>query len=210
MILAGSAAALVKHRLTPSRRAWLLHQRGEGTVAVAGEEIEPKPGDILLFHHIARLRDLLITMVTHSPFYHTALYAGDGHVVEARPQGVIYNGLCGRERNYVVVPGPEGKGEAALAWAKTQLGAPFDRFDFLVILCEHLFKYWHIHYTPHGRYTCAELVVTAFEHAGVRLVPEKAVDEVEPADLARMISAPVRKQTAAAGISRLRHAGAGS
>src|SRR5947209_4437504 len=155
VLLAGSTAALVRWRLTPRRRAWLKHRRGEGRVAEAGQEIQPKPGDILLFHHIARLRDLLITMVTHSPFYHTALYAGDRQVVEARPQGVIHSDLGGREHNYVVLPAPEGKGEAALAWAKTQLGAKFDRLDFGVILLEHLFKNWHIHYTPRGRYTCA-------------------------------------------------------
>jgi hypothetical protein len=196
LLLVGSAAALVRWRLTPRRWAWLTHRRGEGAVAAAGQEIQPKPGDILLFHHIARLRDLLITMVTHSPFYHTALYAGDGRVVEARPQGVIDNDLRGREQNYVVVPAPEGKGEAALAWARTQLGAKFDRLDFAVILFEHVFRYWHINYTPQGRYTCAELVVMAFEHAGVRLVPEKAIDEIEPADLGRLIPAPVREQIA--------------
>src|SRR5947209_2355919 len=146
VLLAGSTAALVRWRLTPRRRAWLKHRRGEGPVAEAGQEIQPKPGDILLFHHVARLRDLLITMVTHSPFYHTALYAGDGRVVEARPQGVIDNDLRGREHNYVVVPAPEGQGEAALAWAKTQLGAPFDRLDFGVILCELPFGRGPVHY----------------------------------------------------------------
>jgi hypothetical protein len=202
VLLAGSAAALIRWRLTPRRRAWLQHQRGGGPAAEAGQEIQPQRGDILLFHHIARVRDLLITLVTHSPFYHTALYAGEGHVIEARPQGVIYNDLLGREQNFVVVPAPEGKGEAALAWAKTQLGAKFDRLDFAVILLEHLFKYWHINYTPQGRYTCAELVITAFEEAGVRLIPEKAVDEVEPADLARLIPTPLREQVVRASNSR--------
>jgi hypothetical protein len=197
-ILVGTAAALVRWRLTPRRRAWLTHRHGEGPLAESGQEIEPRPGDILLFHHIARLRDLLITMVTHSPFYHTALYAGDGHVVEARPQGVIFNDLQGRERNFVVVPAPEGKGEAALAWAKTRLGAQFDRLDFGVIFLEHVFKSWHINYTPKNRYTCAELVATAYEHAGVRLVPGKAIDEIEPADLARLIPASTRAGIAAA------------
>ena len=190
--LAGAMVVLMRWRLTPGRRAWLTHRRGEGPVAEAWKEIAPQPGDILLFHHVARLRDLLITMVTHSPFYHTALYAGEGRVVEARPQGVIDNDLRGRERNFVVIPAPEGQGEAALAWAKTQLGAKFDRLDFVVIFLEHVFKQWHINYTPRGRYTCAELVVTAFDRAGVSLVPGKALDEVEPADLARLIPSSVR------------------
>ncbi|HSC48024.1 MAG TPA: hypothetical protein VLG68_08050 [Gammaproteobacteria bacterium] len=202
LALVGGAAALVRWRLTPRRRAWLTHRRGEGPTAAAGQEIEPRPGDILLFHHIARLRDLLITMVTHSPFYHTALYAGDGHVVEARPQGVIFNDLQGREQNFVVVPAPEDKGEEALAWAKTRLGAKFDRLDFGIIFLEHVFKFWHINYTPKDRYTCAELVASAYEHAGVRLVPEKAIDEVEPADLARLIPASTRAGIGAAASAR--------
>jgi hypothetical protein len=171
------------------RRGWLAHRRGEGPSGEARAERAPCPGDILLFHHVARLRDVLITMVTHSPFYHTALYAGDGHVIEARPQGVIHNDLRGREQNFVVIPAPEGQGEAALTWARGQLGASFDRFDFLVIFLEHVFTHWHINYTPHGRYTCAELVVTAYQQVGVRLIPEKAVDEIAPGDLARLLPA---------------------
>jgi len=102
LLAAGFAAALVRWRLTPRRWAWLTHRRNEEARTAAERPTQPRPGDILLFHHVARLRDLLITMVTHSPFYHTALYAGEGHVIEARPQGVIYNDLRGRERNFVV------------------------------------------------------------------------------------------------------------
>jgi uncharacterized protein YycO len=184
VLFVGIASWSVSRRM---RRGWLAHRRGEGPAAEEGAEIPPRPGDILLFHHVARLRDVLITMVTHSPFYHTALYAGNGRVIEARPQGVIDNDLRGREHNFVVIPAPEGKGEAALTWARGQLGAPFDRFDFLVIFLEHVFTHWHINYTPHGKYTCAELVVTAYQQAGVRLIPEKDVDEIAPADLARLL-----------------------
>jgi uncharacterized protein YycO len=182
------ASAVVGERLVFAwqQRAWLTRRRGEGSASGA-KLITPQPGDILLFHHVARLRDVLITMVTHSPFYHAALYAGNQHAVEARPQGVICNELWGREHNYVVLPAPEGKGEAALAWAKGQLGAKFDRLDLLVIFLEHLLTHWHINYTPHDKYTCAELVATAFDHAGVRLVPDKALDEIAPADLARLL-----------------------
>jgi hypothetical protein len=52
---------------------------------------------------------------------------------------------------------------------------------------EHLFKHWHINHAPHGKYTCAELVATAFLQVGVRLVPDKDPDEIAPADLARLL-----------------------
>jgi len=148
---------------------------------------KPQPGDILLFFRPARGRDYVIRWVTRSPFYHAALYAGGyepGSVIEARPQGVIHDSLAGRERNYLVVTAPEGKGAEALAWAKTQLGAQYDRLDQLTILLEHLFVRWHINYVPHGRYTCAELVATAYAQAGVCLVPGHGLDGLDPGDLA--------------------------
>jgi len=64
-----------------------------------------------------------------SPFYHAGLYAGDGHVLEARPQGVSRNDLRGRERSCVVVPAPEGKGAEALTWAEGEIGDRFDRAE---------------------------------------------------------------------------------
>ena len=75
----------------------------------------PRPGDILLFHN-ARGMNKLITWFTGSPFYHAALYAGDGHTVEARTPGVVRQDLRGRENDFVVAPAPESKGAAALAW----------------------------------------------------------------------------------------------
>jgi hypothetical protein len=192
LVLALGGATLAWAVSRRMRRGWLAHRRGEGPAAA--QEQEPRPGDILLFHHVARFRDVLIVWVTRSPFYHAALYADAGHVVEARPRGVGRNSLRGRERNFVVIPAPEGQGEAALAWANTQLGAPFDRWDLWVIFLEHLFTHWHINYNPHGKYTCAELVATAYQHAGVRLVPEKELDEIAPADLARLLP-PARCQT---------------
>ena len=179
-----------------SKRRWRRFARcrsveQEQTVEQQREEArphgKPRPGDILLFFRPARGRDYVIRWVTRSPFYHAALYAGGdtpGSVVEARPQGVIHNSLAGRENNFLVVPAPEGKGAEALAWAKTQLGAQYDHLDQLTILLEHLFDRWHINYIPHGRYTCAELVATAYAHAGVHIVPGHGLDGLDPGDLA--------------------------
>jgi hypothetical protein len=189
LALALGSVAVVLSRLVTTRRQrhWLQHRRGEGRAAATGHEIRPEPGDILLFHHVARLRDVLIVLVTRSPFYHAALYAGDMQVIEARPQGVRQNDLKGREHNFVVLPAPAGKGEAALAWARGQIGDPFDRMDFLVIFLEHLLIHWHINYSTPGKYTCAEFVTTAFRQVGVDLVPGKDADEVAPADLAHLL-----------------------
>ena len=144
------------------------------------------PGDILLFARARRGRDYLIKLFTGSRFYHAALYAGDNQVIEAKPKGVACNSLEGRDADFVVVPAPEGKGDAALAWAKTQIGAGYDRVDMLVVLLEHLFVRFHLNVVPYGKYSCAEFVATAFDHAGLRLFPDRDLDDVEPKDFAQL------------------------
>ncbi len=147
----------------------------------------PQPGDILVFARPHRAFDYVIKIVTLSRYYHAALYAGDNQVIESRPNGVRENNLTGREGAYVVVPAPEDKGAAALAWAKTQIGAGYDRVDMLVMFLEHIFTHLHLNYkTPKGKYTCAEFVATAFDHAGVRLFPKQHLDDVEPKDFIRL------------------------
>lgn len=56
-----------------------------------------------------------------------------------------------------------------------------------VIALEHIFTHWHINYTTPDRYTCAEFVATAFDHAGVRLFPKMDLDEIAPANLAALL-----------------------
>ena len=111
------------------------------------------PGDILLFHN-ARGLNRLIAGFTGSPFYHAALYAGEGNVVEAITSGVVRRDLRGRESDFVVAPAPEGKGEAALAWAETQIGDAYDDIDIAVIILDRLCRFLHFNYTPGDKFSC--------------------------------------------------------
>jgi hypothetical protein len=86
-----------------------------------------------------------------------------------------------------VIPAPEGRGEAALAWARTQTGDRFDRLDFLVILLDRIVGRLKIHYEPFGKYSCGEFVARAFREAGVVLFPDLQDADVEPADFARFV-----------------------
>jgi hypothetical protein len=86
-----------------------------------------------------------------------------------------------------VIPAPEGRGEAALAWARTQTGDQFDRLDFLVILLDRIVGRLKIHYEPFGKYSCGEFVARAFREAGVVLFPDLQDADVEPADFARFV-----------------------
>ena len=157
----------------------------------------PQPGDVLLFYRPRRGTDYLIRWFTRSPFYHAALYAGDGSVIEARPVGVAHNSLAGRDDGFIVAPAPQDKGADALAWAKTQLGDQFDHRDFLVVFLEHVFVGWHINYTPPGRYDCAGFVTDAFRHAGFDPFPDRHPSEIDPADWTRYLPVPYNTKFAA-------------
>src|SRR5690242_7600270 len=98
-VAAACLGAAVGYRyVRERRRRWKrLQRRGEAAEQVRARE--PEPGDILLFHH-ARGENLAITLFTRSPFYHAAIYAGEGQVVESRPRGVVEDSLRGRENDY--------------------------------------------------------------------------------------------------------------
>ena len=147
-------------------------------------EIDAQPGDILVFSRPHRWADYLIKLLTRSRYYHVGIYAGRGSVVEARPKGVLLDTIGERGSGLLVVAAPGNAGDSALRWAMTQLGAPFDNYDYLVMILEHVFIHLHINYTPRGRYSCTELVAKAFLQAGVNLFPGKEIDDLEPKDFA--------------------------
>ena len=189
LVVSGIVAALSVRRGRQTK-AMLRRYNETDTTATSGG---PKPGDILLFYRPQRKRDQIIQFFTDSPFYHAALFAGSDRVVEARPRGVLEDGLQGRENNFVVVPAPEGQGEKALAWARTQIGDPFSERDLLMIALDRLFLYWNINYATPGKFTCAEFVTTSFDHAGVHLFPGQDRDEIAPADLATLLPSEERE-----------------
>lgn len=155
----------------------------------------PQPGDIIIFFRPHRLVDNLIKIATLSKYYHVALFAGDGKVVEARPNGVHCNDIGSRAGGFTVLPAPGGKGPEALAWAKTQIGDGFDHLNMLVTFLEHVFVRLHLNIVPKGKYSCGEFVATAFYHAGVRLLPDQDLDDFEPKDFARLLPKTAQAQS---------------
>lgn len=149
---------------------------------------EPAVGDILLFAHATGM-NRLITFFTRSRYYHVAIYAGNAHVVEARPQGVTCRDLRGPLGTHycAVLPAPGGKGAEALAWARQQVGAGYDRADVLVIILEHIFRRLHLNYAPPGKFSCGEFVALAYQHAGVELFPGRDPHGTDPADYAPLL-----------------------
>ncbi len=143
-------------------------------------------GDILLFHN-AKGINKFITVLTGSPFYHAALYSGDGTVVEAITSGVVIGDLSGREKDYIVVPSPHDRGEEAMLWAETQIGDGYDFMDLAFIFLERICKVIHFNYTSAGKYSCGEFVATAYDKAGVHNYPKNELSEVIPGDFAQFV-----------------------
>ena len=151
---------------------------------------EPQPGDILLFHR-ARKWNRLITWFTHSPYYHAAIYAGDDHVVEARPRGVVCRDLNGPDgdKAFDVIPAPGGKGQEALDWARAQLGSKYDKGDVAALVLERICSRLHLSRQCEDKFSCGELVALAFEQAGVEMFPNREARQIVPADFAPMLPA---------------------
>jgi len=132
---------------------------------------------------------MVISFLTRSPYYHVAIFEKGTDTIEARQRGVVRRDLRSREggHSWTVIGAPQGRGEAALEWARSQLGDRFDRFDFLVILFDRIIAGLQIHYEPFGKYSCGEFVARAFREAGVVLFPDLQDADVEPADFARFL-----------------------
>lgn len=149
---------------------------------------DAQPGDMLLFYNSTGI-NRVIPLVTGSPFFHVAIYAGDMEVIEARPSGVVRRSLRDVDdiHDFVIIPAPQHSGHGALNWAATQLGSGYDRTDVLVMLFDRIFTAFRINYTPSDKWTCGEFVATAFDHTDARLFPDLDLAEIEPGDFARFV-----------------------
>ena len=149
-----------------------------------------EPGDILLFAGAKGL-NLLIAWFGGTPYFHSAIYSGNDEIVEARPSGVARRSLTQKYGSHciAVLPAPGGReiGCKALAWAETQVGAPYDPVDLVVIVLERIFRKLQINYTTKNKYSCGELVARAWVEAGHPLLPGRDPDDTQPADIAKLL-----------------------
>lgn len=162
---------------------------------VEGQLKNAQPGDILLFHHATGI-NLLITMFSHSRYYHVGIYAGGFWVVESRPTGVQKRDLRkpGSGQYFRVIPAPGGHavGEKALEWATKQIGDGYAVLSVFALIFDRIFKFARINVPQRGKFSCGELVVKAYEHAGIELFPNQEPEIVAPWDF--MAWLPGRKK----------------
>lgn len=149
---------------------------------------EPRPGDILLFYR-ARRMNRLITWFSGSQYYHVAIYAGDHSIIEARIYGVVHSDLRTRRggHEFVVIPAPQDRGQAALDWARKQLGYGYAFGSVLAIMLERVFQRLELNVTQPQQFSCGELIAEAFSEAGVRLFPDQDLEDVAPWHFARLL-----------------------
>lgn len=159
------------------------------------------PGDILLFYHAQGI-NRLIPLFSGSRYHHVGLYAGGQDVIEARVGGVIRRDMSTAQirLRFRVIPAPGGPevGGRALAWATTQVG---ERYAYLSIFAlifdrtvEKLFGPVDIVWRQKDRVSCGELVVQAYEQAGVQLFPGQESEEIAPWDFAQLLRNRPRKR----------------
>jgi hypothetical protein len=142
----------------------------------------PRPGDILLFCH-ARGISRIIPWFTGSRYYHCGLYDGEGHVLEARPNGVMRRDLKRDPKMaFRVIPMPEGAGEIALNHSRGCIGCRYDVMDVFFIILRHYFPRITPPYSRCDSLVCSELVVDAWRKAGLDLFPGQQSATVIPAD----------------------------
>ncbi len=147
-----------------------------------------KKGDILLFYR-ARGINRIITMFSRSRYYHVGIYAGEHFVVESRPTGVQKRDLRnpGSGQWFRVIPMPSEQGEPALDWASAQIGDGYAVLSVFALIFDRLSRRFEINLRQRDKFSCGELVVKAFAHAGVSLFPEREAEVVAPWDFVSLL-----------------------
>lgn len=132
----------------------------------------------LAFYAGAGLTGWAIRTVTWSAFDHVALLLPDGFVLDVEPGTGVSEHAAMRQPDAVCVPDADGDVQrAALAWARSQAGKPYDwTADFGVLL--------HRDWRATDSWNCSELIARAFEVAGHPLLHADHVNRITPGVLA--------------------------
>jgi uncharacterized protein YycO len=149
-----------------------------------------EPGSIALFYS-PRGKDWFISFFTKSPYYHAAIMLDKDELVEAIPSGVVRTPLAKKRNKHFRVIAPPSKeiGLAVVRWAKSKIGDGYDPADLLAIALDRVFAHLHIYVAAKDRFTCGEFVAQAYKEVGVVLIPDVKVEEIVPADFARLLPA---------------------
>ncbi|HEX8464891.1 MAG TPA: hypothetical protein VF627_09775 [Abditibacterium sp.] len=155
----------------------------------------PKPGDILLFSHAKGL-NRLVTWFSHSRYYHCSIYEGQGHSIEARPEGVVRRDLM-KDSGAVfrVIPMPESASEQVVEYARGCLGKHYSVLDVFLIIWRQLFPRFRVPIVNDNSLICSEMICLAWRRAGLDLFPGHDASTLLPTDFERFLPPDSRDET---------------
>ena len=155
----------------------------------------PQPGDILLFSHAKGL-NRLVNWFTGSRYYHCSIYEGEGHSIEARPEGVVRRNLM-EDPNAVfrVIPMPEKEGQQVLDYARGCLGKHYSILDVLFIIWRQFYPCFRVPYANENSLVCSEMVAIAWRRGGLDLFPGQDASTLIPADFERFLPPDSRDES---------------
>lgn len=137
-----------------------------------------QPGDVVLVRRGTGIFDRLVQWATVSPYYHAALVAEGGDVIEARLHGVQRRPLteyAGRADVFRVAGSTSAERSAAVGFAQGKVGLPYGWGD---VLADALRLGLHIdtgyRWRAWKHLDCACLVTAAWASTGIWLTEEPA------------------------------------
>jgi hypothetical protein len=153
-------------------------------------QTELERGDILLFGPDGTLGAQAIEFVTRSHYHHTALYDGDGMVIEAMPEGVRRSALGARRVTGIRPPIPVEKREAVADWARNHIGDKYDTRGLFLVAFDRLFPGLRLGGPPVHRFSCAVFIADGYMQEGYDLLPGERWEDLVPGDFMALMDTP--------------------
>lgn len=153
----------------------------------------PNLGDFCVIGHGSSLTAMTIETFTGSPYYHAAIFVGNGDVIEARPEGVgaaPIGSWTNRTILWSNLDLTDEQRKNICESARAMAGIPYSWVDIVALGLSA----WGI--TPEwvwkrlersDRLICSQLVARCYHLAGINLIPSKADCRITPGDLADVI-----------------------
>jgi uncharacterized protein YycO len=148
-------------------------------------------GDILMVHNYGLL-ERAIRIITRSPYNHCGLFISENEIIEATYKGVIISPLSKFSNStvkYFDVYRVKGIDKVditpVLDFAKKQVGAKYDKFQFMRMLLMYMFRISRKKRMPdeEGQWICSELVAESFEQAYILFSSKIKPDNIVPGDI---------------------------
>lgn len=148
-----------------------------------------KPGDVILVGKPSPI-GFLIEKFTKGPYTHSALYIGDGNIIESAWNGVVMTTLDKYE-NYPYKTAMRHKTanknllQASIQWAYSQVGKGYDYLGLFGIANSLILRKDYNALDDKDKYWCSELIADAFIKSSIDVDFSPDTWKVSPNDFYR-------------------------